>query len=192
MKRLEWNDDQAFTMDQAAQIVGVQRSTATGYVHRYPALRIESVTPGATRRLSLNQVTALCLVRQLIRAKLEARTIASALDKLRGHAWETFEQVQDKAIDGEFPWMRNGVEQPPKRRLGYMFEATYFATFISMSFTGEEPDTVVINDRPGDTANWIRDLQGYALPTVLIPLDQVLSNCWARALTLANDIALDD
>jgi len=192
MKQLQWNDDQAFTMDQGAQIIGVQRSTATGYVHRYPSLKIDAVTPGSTRRLSINQVTALCLVRQMTRAKLESGVIACALDPLRTYAWEKFLASQATAIEYEVRPLRNGVEQMPKRRFAYDFEVKNFATFVSVSFVNEQPNTVFINDHPTRTAEMVLDLQSYPLPTVIIPLDRVLKVCWARALMLANDEALTD
>lgn len=187
-----WHDP-LFTMGQAGAILGRPRSTLAGHIARYKSLRIESVVAGSTRRLSLGQLTALCLVRQMVASTLSPTAIEGSIDPLRNYAADLFGSVENTGFGYDADVRRNGEYHRTIRQYSYDFEFKFsgatpkmYATYLAAAFGSEEPQKVSIGSNPMDRVGSWRDLQGFPLPSVTLPLDDILIRCWSRALTIAN------
>ena len=166
-----WNDP-ILPLAQVAGVLGRARSTLAGYLIKYVGLRIEPTIAGSTRRLSMNEITALCLVRQMVDAGIRPGNINQSLDSLRSHAETTFGEWWGDIVVGD------------ANQFAFDVKPRFYGIFTpATSLTATD---LVIQEKPTDQFSLARDHLSFPLPSIIIPIDDVLKVCWSRALTIVN------
>jgi hypothetical protein len=166
-----WNDP-ILPLAQVAGVLGRARSTLAGYLIKYVGLGIEPTIAGSTRRLSMNEITALCFVRQMVDAGIRPGGINLSLDALRSHAEATFAEWWGDIVVGE------------ANHFAFDVKPRFYGVFTPS--TSQAAPDLVIQEQPTNQFSLSRDDLSFPLASIIIPIDDVLKICWSRSLTIMN------